>query len=54
MDDITCVVEGGGVSEVVHRLERCPSARLHWADDNAVCPETSVNKAVLSSSRRKH
>ena len=38
----------------VHRLERCAATSLRWANDSAVCFETSKAEAVLFSRKRKH
>ena len=52
MDDVTWIVEGDGMSEVVHRLERYAAASLRCAN-NAARPETSKAEAVLFPRRPK-
>ena len=53
MDDVAWIVEGDGISEVVHRLERYAAASLRCANNNAARPETSKAEAVLFSRRPK-
>ena len=48
VDDITWLVDGTDLNDVVSKLERCA------ADNNAVCFETSKTEAILFSKRRKH
>lgn len=54
MDDITWVVEGTSLDDVIRKLEQCTEASLRWASDNAVRFETSETKPALFSRRRKH
>ena len=54
MDDVTWVVEGSDIDDVVSRLERCAQASLDWADSNAVRFEESKTEAILFSNRRRH
>ena len=54
MDDVTWLVEGTDLNDVVSKLERCAAASLQWASCNAVRFETSKTEAVLFSKRRKH
>ena len=54
VDDVTWVVEGTDVDDVVSKLERCAQASLEWADNNAVRFEESKTEAILFSNRRKH
>ena len=54
VDDITWLVEGTDLNDVVSKLERCGAASLQWADSNAVHFETSKTEATLFSKRRKH
>ena len=53
VDDVTWVVEGTDVEDVVSKLERCAQASLEWADNNAVRFEESKTEAILFSNRRK-
>ena len=53
-DDVTWLVEGRDVGEVVAKLERCATASLRWADNNAVRFETSKTEATFFSGRKKH
>ena len=41
VDDITWVVEGTDLNDVIAKLEGCARASLEWAEDNAVRFETS-------------
>ena len=54
VDDVTWVVEGTDVDDVVSKLERCARASLEWADNNAVRFEESKTETILFSNRRKH
>ena len=54
VDDITWVVEGVDLDDVAQKLEGCAAASLRWANDNAVCFETSKTEAILLSKKRKH
>ena len=54
VDDVTWVVEGTDVDDVVEKLERCAAASLEWAGDNAVRFEESKTEAILFSKRRRH
>ena len=54
VDDVTWVVEGTDVDDVVEKLERCAAAGLEWAGDNAIRFEESKTEAILFSKRRKH
>ena len=36
VDDVTWVVGGPDIEDVVGKLERCAQASLEWADNNAV------------------
>ena len=54
MDDVTWVVEGTDVDDVVNKLERCARASLDWADNNAVRSEETKTEAILFSNKRKH
>lgn len=54
VDDVTWLVEGRDVGEVVRKLERCVAASLEWAESNAVRPETSKTEAILFSRKRAH
>ena len=54
VDDVTWVVEGTDLDDVVEKLERCATANLEWAGKNAVRFEESKTKAILFSKRRKH
>ena len=54
VDDVTWLVEGRDVGEVVQRLERCAAASLEWAEGNAVRFETSKTEAILFSRRKAH
>lgn len=54
VDDITWIVEGTVLNDVVGKLERCAEACLRWADDNAVRFETSKTEAILFSRQRRH
>ena len=54
VDDVTWVVEGRDVDDVVSKLERCAQASLRWADNNAVRFEESKTEAILFSNRRRH
>lgn len=50
VDDVTWVVEGGNVAEVVGKLERCATASLEWAENNSIRFETAKAEAMLSLS----
>ena len=52
VDDVTWLVEGDSVGEVVHRLEQCALATLEWASSNAVCFEETKTEAILFSKKR--
>ena len=52
MDDVTWLVEGAGVGEVVRRLEQCAAATLDWASSNAVRIEETKTEAVLFSKKK--
>ena len=52
MDDVTGVVEGAGVGEVVRRLEQCAAATLDWASSNAVRIEETKTEAILFSKKK--
>ena len=54
VDDVTWIVEGTSIDGVAGKLERCATASLQWADNNAVRFEASKTEAVLFSKRRKH
>ena len=54
VDDMTWLVEGAELNDVVNKLERCMAASLQWANNNAVRFETSKTEAILFSKRRKH
>ena len=54
MDDVTWVVEGTDVDDVVGKLEECAAASLEWGGDNAVRFEESKTEAILFSKRRRH
>ena len=54
VDNVTWVVEGTDLDDVVGKLERCAAASLEWAGDNAVRFEESKTEAILFSKRRKH
>ena len=54
VDDVTWLVEGTDLSDVVNKLERCAAASPRWADDNAIRFETSKTEAILFSRRRSH
>lgn len=57
VDDVTRVVEGDNINDIVCRLERFAAASLRWASNNAVRFETSssqssrVQCSMLLSSR---
>ena len=53
VDDVTWLVEGTDLNDVVSKLGRCAVASLQWAD-NAVRFVTSKTEAILFSKRRKH
>ena len=53
-DDVTWLVEGRDIGEVVRKLERCVAASLEWAESNAVRFETSMTEAILFSRKRAH
>ena len=52
VDDVTRVVEGTDVDDVVEKLERCAAASLEWAGDNAVRFEESKAEAILLKRQR--
>ena len=54
VNDVTWLVEGRDVGEVVQKLEGRAAASLEWARGNAVCFETSKTEAILFSRRRAH
>ena len=54
VDNVTWVVEGTDVDDVIEKLERCTAASLGWAGDNTVRFEESKTEAILFSKRRKH
>ena len=54
VDDVTWLVEGPDLSDVVNKLQRCAAASLQWADSNAVCFEASKAEAILFSRKRNH
>ena len=54
VNDVTWLVEGRDVGEVVQRLERCATASLTWAEGNAVRFEMSKTEAILFSRKRAH
>ena len=54
VDDVTWLVEGRDVGEVVQGLERCATASLAWADGNAVRFEISKTEAILFFRRKTH
>ena len=54
VDDVTLVVEGTDVDDVVSKLERCARASLEWADNNAVRFEETKTEVILFSNGRKH
>ena len=54
VDDLTLVVEGTYVDDVVEKLERCAATSIEWAGDNAVRFEESKTEAILFSKRRRH
>ena len=51
MDDVTWIVEGYDIDDVSARLERCATASLEWAENNAVRFETTKTEAILFSRR---
>ena len=54
VDDVTWVVEGTDLDDVVKKLEGCAAASLRWAESNAVQFETTKAEAVLFSRRNRH
>ena len=54
VDDITWVVEGTDLNDVIAKIEGCARASLEWAEDNAVRFETSKAEAILFSRIQKH
>lgn len=54
VDDVTWLVEGVDVSDVVRKLGQCASASLEWAQGNAVRFETAKTEAILLSRKRRH
>ena len=52
--DVTWVVEGNDLDDVVRKLEQFAAASFQWADDNAVRFETSKTEAIIFSRRRRH
>ena len=52
VDDVTWLVEGTDLSDVVSKLERCAAARLQWVDSNAVRFEASKTEAILFFRKR--
>ena len=54
VDDVTWLVEGNNIDDVVTGLEQCAAATLRWADSNAVRFEMSKTEAMLLSRRKKH
>ena len=50
VDDVTWVVEGTDVDDVVSKLERCAQASSDWADNNAVrFEESKTGDSALES-----
>lgn len=54
MHDVTYVVEGTDLDDVVRKLEQWVAASLRWTDNNAVRFETPNTKAISFSRRRRH
>ena len=54
LDNISGVVEGTDLKDVIAKLEGCARASLEWAEDNAVRFETSKTKAILFSRSQKY
>ena len=54
VDDMTWLLEGRDVGEVVQKLEGCAAASLEWARGNAVRLEMPKTEAILFSRRRAH
>lgn len=50
-DDVTWIVEGDNIGEVVQRLERCAAASLRFVEGNAVRFETET---MLFLRKKKH
>ena len=52
VDDVTWVVEGTDVDDVVQKIEHCAVASLQWLDDDAVGFETFRTEAIFFNRRR--
>lgn len=52
--DVTWLVEGRDVGEVVRKLERCAPASLTWAEGNVVRFETTQTEAIIFPRRKVH
>ena len=53
MDDVTWIVEGEGLMDLVLKMEKCAERSLRWAKGNAGRFETSKTAAIFSSKNKK-
>jgi signal transduction histidine kinase len=51
IDNVTWVIDGDNVEDVIMNLIHCTSTYLSWAASNAVCFEVDKTEAILFSKR---
>ena len=54
IDDVTWIVEGVDLDDVMAKLEGCARVSLRWVENNAVRFKTAKTEAILFSRKRKY